>query len=355
MPSNDVFWFKIDGELYISFNESDLVDFDWQDFVSYDSGVELKLKARNVSYQKNGKKDFKEYSEIPVCLIHSKGDAIALSPGGWRPLAFIPNGSVVLFDKNAFGTIKKHIDKAGNPQVNSIKVVVDFFQNREITIDPKPILLEGNNRFDKRLPTLDEMRQELEFFKNKMKDRAPNLTVKATADSVQYLHKAAAQFFLGLEAILEFIDEAYRRYESGKVFPQTVDGFKEILALARLANVQDMHLIFAAIVFKAITGAKHNPTLKLLKFNKPNFIQEGHSFNGALDIYSLFLLLSEIRNHGSNVYFVTADKDLIHLWNDMSKFIVVDDQPGVLHFNMNYFLPGLQQCEITELEKLMCG
>lgn len=353
MPSNDVFWFRLNEELHASFDEGDLVDFNWDDYVKYDAGVEMKLKAKNVSYELNGRKDFKEYSEIPVQFIHSKGDAIALSPGGWRPLAFIPNGSVVLFDKNAFGTIKKHIDKTGNPQENAIKVVVDLFQNREITIDPKPILLEGNNRFDKRLPSLEEMREELGFFTDKMQERVPNLTIKTTADSLPQLHRASAVFFQGLEAILKFIDEVYKKYESGHKFIQTLAGFREIIGMARAENVKEAHLVFAAIVFKAVTGEKNNPTLKLLKFNKPNFIEQGNSFNGALDIYSILLFLSEIRNHGGKVFFVTADKDLIHLWNDMNPFMMVNDEPGVLHFNMMYFLPGLADGEVDELQELM--
>lgn len=355
MASNDVFWFRLNKELVASFDESDLVDFNWDEYLKYDDGQEMKLKAKNVSYEMNGMKDFKEYSEIPARFIHSKGDAIALSAGGWRPLAFIPNGAVVLFDKNAFGTIKNHIDRQGNPQPKSIKVVVDFFQNREITIDPKPILLEGNNRFDKRLPSLEEMKKELGFFTAKMQERAPNLTVKATEDSLPQLHRASAVFFQGLDAILEFIDSVYKKHEARHKFPKTLDGFKEIFALAKAANVQGVHLIFAAIVFKAVTGERDNPILRLLKFNKPNFIEEGNSFNGALDIYSLILFLSEIRNHGGNVFFVTADKDLIHLWNDMNAYMMVDDEPGVLHFDMMYFLPGLQEGEVDVLQELMRG
>ncbi|RMU41746.1 hypothetical protein, partial [Pseudomonas avellanae] len=77
--------------------------------------------------------------------------------------------------------------------------------------------------------------------------------------------------------------------------------------------------------------------------------------NGALDIYSLVLFLSEIRNHGGNVFFVTADKDLIYLWNDMHAFMVVNDEPGVLNFDMMYFLPGLKEEEADELMELMGG
>lgn len=353
MPSNDVFWFRLNSELVASFDEANLVDFNLNDYVNYDEGLEIKIKAKNVSYEMNGEKDFKEYSEIPAQIVHSKGDAIALSPGGWRPLALIPNGAVVLFDKNAFGTVKNHIDKQGNPRPNAIEVVVDFFQNREITIDPKPILLEGNNRIDKRLPSLEEMRKELEFFTTKMQERVPNLTVKATADSLSQLYNASAVFFQGFEAILEFIDAVYKKYKSGIKYRQSLEGFREILGLARAARVQGVHLIFAAIVFKALTGEKNNPILKLLKFNKPNFIEEGHSFNGALDIYSLILFLSEIRNHRGNVFFVTADKDLIHLWNDMNEFMMVYDEPGVLHFDRMYFLPGLEEGEVDELQELM--
>jgi hypothetical protein len=355
VPSNDVLWFRLNEELIARFDESDLVDFNWDEYQKYDGGQEMKLKAKNVSYEMNGMKDFKEYSEIPVRFIHSKGDAIALSPRGWRPLAFIPNGAVVLFDKNAFGTIKNHIDRQGNPQPNAIKVVVDLFQNRKITIDPKPILLEGNNRFDKRLPTLDEMKKELGFFTTKMQERAPNLTVTATEDLLPQLHRASAVFFQGLDTVLEFIDTVYKKYEARYEFPKTLDGFKEIVSLAKAANVQGVHLIFAAIVFKAVTGKRDNPILRLLKFNKPNFIEEGNSFNGALDIYSLILFLSEIRNHGDNVFFVTADKDLIHLWNDMNAFMRVSDEPGVLHFDMMYFLPGLHKSEVDVLQELMTG
>lgn len=353
VPGNDVFRFRLDKELVAHFDEANLVEFNWDDYVKYDEGLEIKLRAKNVSYEMDGKKDFKEYSEIPARFVHSKGDAIALSPRGWRPLAFIPNGAIVLFDKNAFGTIKNHIDKKGDPQPNAIEAVVDLFQNRKITIDPKPILLEGNNRFDKRLPSLEEMREELRFFTTKMQERVPNLTIKATADSLPQLHKASASFFHGLEAILEFIDAVYKRYESGLNLTQNLESFREILGLARAANVQSVHRIFAVIVFKAVTGEKHNPILKLLKFNKPNFIEEGHSFNGALDIYSLILFLSEIRNYGRNVFFVTADKDLIHLWNDMNAFIMLNDEPDVLHFDMMYFLPGLEKGKVDELQKLM--
>ena len=60
-------------------------------------------------------------------------------------------------------------------------------------------------------------------------------------------------------------------------------------------------------------------------------------------------------NHGGNVFFVTADKDLIHLWNDMNPFMVVNDEPGVLHFDMMYFLPGLEEGEVDELQELMSG
>lgn len=56
MPSNDVLWFKLDKELVASFAEADLVDFNWDDYVKYDEGQEIKLKARNVSYEMNGKK-----------------------------------------------------------------------------------------------------------------------------------------------------------------------------------------------------------------------------------------------------------------------------------------------------------
>jgi len=355
VPSNGVFWFRLDKELVASFDEANLVDFNWDDYVKYDEGLEIKLKAKNVSYEMNGKKDFKEYSEIPARFVHSKGDAIALSPAGWRPLAFIPNGAIVLFDKNAFGTVKNHIDKKGNPLPNAINVVVDLFHNREITIDPKPILLEGNNRFDRRLPSLEEMRAELGYFTTKMQERAPNLTIKATDDSLPLLHRASAAFFQGLEKVLEFIDMVYKKYESGHKFPQNLNGFRAIFDLAKAANVQGVHMIFAAIVFKAVTGDKHNPILKLLKFNKPNFVNESHSFNGALDIYSLILFLSEIRNHGGNVFFVTADKDLIHLWNDMNAFMMVNDEPGVLHFDMMYFLPGLEESDVDELQELMRG
>ncbi|MBD8576710.1 hypothetical protein IFU04_20940 [Pseudomonas syringae] len=353
MPSNDVFWFRLNKKLFASFDESNLVDFNWDDYVKYDEGLEIKLKAKNVSYEINGKKDFKHYSEISARFVHSKGDAIALSPAGWRPLAFIPNGAIVLFDKNAFGTVKNHIDKKGNPKANAINVVVDLFHRREITIDPKPILLEGNNRFDRRLPSLEEMRAELGFFTTKMQERAPKLTIKATDDSLPLLHKTSAAFFQGLETILEFIDAVYKKYESGHKFSQDLDGFREIFNLVKTAKVQGVDMIFAAIVFKAITGKKNNPILKLLKFNKPNFIKEGHSFNGALDIYSLILYLSEIRNHGGNIFFVTADKDLIHLWNDMNSFMIVNDEPGVLYFNMMYFLPGLEESDVAELQELM--
>lgn len=81
MPSNDVFWFKLDEKLVAHFDEANLVDFDWEDYVKYDEGLEIKIKAKNVSYEMDGKKDFKAYSEIPARLVHSKGDAIALSPG----------------------------------------------------------------------------------------------------------------------------------------------------------------------------------------------------------------------------------------------------------------------------------
>ena len=354
MASNDVFWFKLDEDLFASFDESDFIDFNWEDFVKYDAGLEIKLKARNVTYQKGDKKQIKEESEIAsLTVIHSKGDAVALSPGGWRPLAFIPNGSTVLFDKNAFATVKNHIDKNGNPLSNSIKVVVDLFQNRKMTIDPKPILLEGNNRHDKKLPSLEEMRSELGYFIEKMKKRAPNLTIRATEESLHALHKASAIFFAGLDSVVEFIDDAYNYYSSGNKPPQTLEGFREVLALAKNSNVQDMHIIFAAIVFKAISGERINPTLKLLKFSKPDFIEKGHAFNGALDIFSLFLFISEIRNHDHNVYFVTADKDLMHLWNDMTGFIRLDNQPGVLHFDLNYFLPGLEQDDIDALKDIM--
>lgn len=355
MPTNDVFWFRLNEELHASFDESDLVDFNWDEYVSYDSGQEMKLKAKNVSYEMNGMKDFKEYSEIPARFVHSKGDAIALSPNGWRPLAFIPNGAVVLFDKNAFGTVKNHIDRAGNPQPNSIKVVVDLFQNRSITIDPKPILLEGNNRQNKHLPSLEEMREELKFFTKKMQERAPNLTVKATADSLPKLHAASAVFFQGLDEVVVFIDSVYEKHVAGQIFPQTLDGFRDIFNLAKAAKVKPVHLIFAAIVFKALTGEKNNPTFRLLKFNKQDFIAAGHAFNGALDIFSLILFLSEIRNHGRSVFFVTADKDLIHLWNDMNPYMMVNDEPGVLHFDMMYFLPGLEGSESDELQELMRG
>tara|TARA_R100000750_G_C2272995_1_gene68186 strand:- start:30 stop:290 length:261 start_codon:yes stop_codon:yes gene_type:complete len=50
VPSNDVLWFKLDKELVASFAEADLVDFNWDDYVKYDEGQEIKLKARNVSY-----------------------------------------------------------------------------------------------------------------------------------------------------------------------------------------------------------------------------------------------------------------------------------------------------------------
>ncbi len=355
MPSSDVFLFRLDEKLIASFDEDDLVDFNWDDFVKFDKGLEVKIKAKNVSYEMSGRKDFKEYSEIPVRLVHSKGDAIALSPGGWRPLAFIPNGAIVLFDKNAFATIKSHIDKDGKAQPNASGVMVDFFQNREITIDPKPILFEGNNRLDKRLPSLEEMWTELEFFTSKMQRRTPKLTVRATADSLPKLHKASAAFFEGLDAILEFIETVYKGYVSSFRFPKTLEGFRQIFNLAKAAGVMGVHLIFAAIVFKAVTGEKHNAILQLLKFHKPNFIEEGHSFNGALDIYSLILFLSEIRNHGGNVFFVTADKDLIYLWNDMNAFMLVNDEPGVLHFDMTYFLPGLEESVSGELQKLMEG
>lgn len=353
VSSNDVFWFRLDNKLFVSFEETNFVDFNWDDYLSYDEGLEVKLKAKNVSYAMDGKKDFKEYSEIPVRFVHAKGDAVALAPAGWRPLAFIPNDAIVLFDKNAFGIVKKHIDKSGNPQPNAIGVLVDFFQNRKITIDPKPILLEGNNRFDRRLPTVEEMREELGYFTAKMQERLPNLTIRIAEGSLPQLHTASTIFFNGLEAILEFIDAIYIRYQSGHEFPQSLEGFNAVFDLAKAAGVQRAHLIFAAIVFKAVTGVKHNPILKLLKFNKPKFIKEGHSFNGTLDIYSLILFLSEIRNHGANVFFVTADKDLIHLWNDMNEFIVIDDEPGVLHFNMVYFLPGLEESDADQVQELM--
>ncbi|GGJ44013.1 hypothetical protein [Pseudomonas avellanae] len=282
MASNDVFWFKLGENIVASFDEANLVDFNWNDYVKYDQGLELKLKARNVSYERGEERDFKEYSEIPVRLVHSKGDAIALSPGGWRPLAFIPNGAVVLFDKNALGTLNNHIDKDGNAQPHAISVVVDFFQNREITIDPKPILLEGNNRFDRRLPTLEEMRTELGHFITKMQERAPNLKIKATDDSLPRLQQASAVFFQGLEEILKFIDAVYKKCESGHKLPQNLEGFKEVFGLAKAVGVKGVHLIFAAIVFKAVTGDKNNPILKLLKFNKPKFIEEGLAFNGGI-------------------------------------------------------------------------
>ncbi len=250
MPSSDVLWFRLDKNLVASFDEANLIDFNWDDYVKYDEGLEIKLKAKNVSYEMDGKKDFKEYSEIPARFLHSKGDAIALSSAGWRPLAFIPNGAIVLFDKNAFGTVKNHIDKKGDPQPNAISVVVDFFQNRKITIDPKPILLEGNNRFDRRLPSLEEMRTELNFFTTKIQERAPNLTIKVTEDSLPPLHRASAAFFQGLEAILEFIDAVYKKYESGHKFPESLEGFKAILDLAKAANVQGVHLIFAVICWR---------------------------------------------------------------------------------------------------------
>ncbi|HGY9638078.1 hypothetical protein RDI61_24105 [Pseudomonas plecoglossicida] len=355
MPSNDVFWFKLDEEEHARFAEVDLIDFNWDDYVKYDAGVEMDLKAKNVTHEINGKMELKEYFEIPARFERLKGDAIALSSGGWRPLAFIPNGAVVLFDKNAFKTIQKHIDNAGNPQEKAIEVVVDFFQNRKITIDPKPILLEGNNRFDKRLPSLEEMREELRHFTEKMQKRLPNLTVKATADKLPQLHMASAVFFDGLDAILRFIDEMYKKYESGHKFDHSLAGFKEVVGMARAEKVQEIHLVFAAILFKAVTGKKNNPTLRLLKFNKPKFIEQGNSFNGALDIYSILLFLSEIRNHGGSVFFVTADKDLIHLWNDMSRFMKISDKPGVLDFNMMYFLPRLEEDEMAELQDLMRG
>ena len=353
MPSNDVFYFKLDEDEFISFDAADLIDFNWEDFVKYDAGLYVQLKARNVTYKKGNNKKFKDQSVLPAKWLHSKGDAIALSPGGWRPLAFIPNGAVLLFDKNAFATVRNHIDNNGNASANSIQVVVDLFQKREIIIDPKPILLEGNNRHDKKLPSLEEMKKELGYFIGKMKKRAPNVTIMATEESLRTLHEASEDFFAGLDSLVQFIEESYKYYRLGNKPPRTLEGFMEILALAKKTNVQSMHSVFAAIVFKAISGASLNPTLKLLKFNQPDYIAKGHAFNGALDIFSLFIFLSEIRNHDYNAYFVTADKDLIHLWNDMTSFMRLDNQPGVLHFDLNYFLPGLRQEEINVLEGIM--
>ena len=115
MASNDVYWFRIGEDLTISFNEPDFIDFNWNDYTAYDLGEQMSLRARNVSFEKDGQKDFRSEAEIPTQFIHSKGDAIALSPRGWRPLAFIPNGASVLLDKNAFSTVKNHIDANGNP------------------------------------------------------------------------------------------------------------------------------------------------------------------------------------------------------------------------------------------------
>lgn len=353
MASNDVYWFRIGGDLTISFNEPDFIDFNWNDYTAYDLGEQMSLRARNVSFEKDGKKDFRSEAEIPAQFIHSKGDAVALSPRGWRPLAFIPNGASVLLDKNAFSTVKNHIDSDGNPQDRSIEVVVDFWQNRDFTIDLKPILMEGNNRHNKKLPTYEEMSAELEIFEAKLRQRLPKIKITNTPESIRRLHAASARFFQGFDAILDFIEKVYAKLEVGVKFSRSLAGFKDVLALAKHANVLDHHLIFAAIVFKAVSGKRNNPIYKLLKFNQPNFIQQGHSFNGTLDIFSLILFLSEIRNQQGNAYFITADKDLIYLWNDMVGFMIVDDQPGVLNIDMNYFLPGLSDHDIAELVALM--
>ena len=37
----------------------------------------------------------------------------------------------------------------------------------------------------------------------------------------------------------------------------------------------------------------------------------------------------------------------------MVGFMIVDDQPGVLNIDMNYFLPGLSDHDIAELVALM--
>ncbi|MNJ34126.1 hypothetical protein D3C77_288250 [compost metagenome] len=313
----------------------------------------MSLRARNVSFEKDGKKYFRSEAEIPAQFVHSRGDAIALSPGGWRPLAFIPNGASVLFDKNAFSTVKNHIDVDGNPQTRSLKVVVDFWKNRDFTVDLKPILMEGNNRKNKQLPTYEEMVEELEIFEAKLRQRLPNIKVLNAPELIRKLHEASSRFFYGFDAILVFIEKVHARLEEKVKFSTSLAGFKEVLTLAKEAGVLDHHLIFAAVVFKAVSGEKYNPIYKLLKFNKPNFIEQGHSFNGTLDIFSLMLFLSEIRNRQGNAYFITADKDLIYLWNDMVGFMIVDDQPGVLNIDMNYFLPGLSDDDIAELVTLM--
>lgn len=353
MASNDTYWFRIGGDLLISFKEPDFIDFNWVDYTAYDLGEQMSLRARNVSFEKDGKKDFRSEAEIPAQFVHSKGDAIALSPGGWRPLAFIPNGASVLLDKNAFSTVKNHIDVDGNPQDSSIKVVVDFWKNRDFTIDLKPILMEGNNRQNKQLPTYEEMATELAIFEAKLRQRLPSIKVLNTSESIRKLHEASARFFYGFDAILVFIEKVHAKLEERVTFAKSLDGFKAVLALAKEARVLDHHLIFAAVVFKAVSGEKHNPIFKLLKFSKPNFVEQGHSFNGTLDIFSLILFLSEIRNRKGNAYFITADKDLIYLWNDMVGFMIVDDQPGVLNIDMNYFLPGLSDDDIVELVALM--
>jgi hypothetical protein len=39
----------------------------------------------------------------------------------------------------------------------------------------------------------------------------------------------------------------------------------------------------------------------------------------------------------------------------MNAFMMVNDEPGVLHFDMMYFLPGLEEGEADELQELMRG
>lgn len=355
-PDNaDIFLFKIsEDNLYMSFKESDLIDFNQEDFLNFDNGNPVYLKAKNVTFRQGEEIDFKESLDFGFSFIRHKGEAVALSKGGWRMLGFIPNNSHLLFDKNSLNVIKENIDDGGAIRASANKAVAEMFVNRNIVVDPKPLLLEGNNRQRKTLPDIHEMAKELNFFNSKMMRRLPNSKLGVSEGALAKLYAKGAGFFEGIDAITTFIEDIHITFSSNKSMQPTLENFKEVIEKAKRNSLKRDHLIFGVIAFKAITGKRNNSLQKMMKFNMPNYIAQGYSYNAALDIYSIFLFISELRDKKrKNVFFVTADKDLIYFWNNINPYLFLDNVPGSLSIDMQYFLPGLSEPEIGELKAVM--
>lgn len=305
--------YSFDAKRFLPLSYIDFVDARRGGFKSFKTTCE----AESIQIEKNGSVESKQSGrfELPINF-HEPLPIYSLVKGGWLPPPFVKPPKLLL-DSNAVGNLDAINKGNAQPIYGQVAWWFNFFNEDDLTINPLPYAMEGNQL---RTPTLEEIKDSFARASEIIKEKFPS------AQIIEYENEHFQTAFELISSISE------QNEKDTKFLEMVVPLIKDGVPSERLSNVESEILEFAReieIDLKSLTvltvlsclyddGRSGFPAAR--KILKPSSdYTEKLVYNALADLNALRLFIGTLALSESPEYdsfaFCTSDKAIALLWS----------------------------------------